>query len=484
MPTSQSSVEARSLLRAASIVTATRLVPGHGNPDRRHLVLLAETEPFDPPRAWTDESARALAALFAARARRDALGLGSALISRYFDAARLTRPATISMATRSLLYSSVGEYACALGWPQVGARFGDEALLFADSDELRFYALAVGAMGHALNGEYESAAAGMASASELSHAYDWRDAIGPSYLLLLADSLVSSARMDHDRLTRVAEELAALDPDDPYLDYSARAIAVMCQLIRGEYADGIAGSWQLLHGSQRHTSQRMIRDFLACIRSDMLIAQGQYTEALLSLTTSQNPEGHGICFSMQRSASLLLLGRERDLLAETEGCVASEADHCLRTLTPVLLQRAIAFDRLGYERRAHQSMESALLLIARTGNSMTPFIMLPPQECANLVEKAVRAHPELTTTANFIYAALDRVGAPVALTPTAVELPGFTPTERALADALLSPLSLADIARERGVSPNTIKSQVRSIYLKLGVSGRSEAVEALRPLLE
>lgn len=482
MPTSQSSVEAHALLRAATLTTATRLVPGHGNPDQRHLVLLAETEPFDPPRAWTDDSARALATLFFARARRDALGLGPALISRYFDAARLTRPAPISMATRSLLYASVGEYACALGWPQLGARFGDEAFLFADSDELRFFALAVRAMGHALNGEYDSATADMATASDLSRAHGWRHSTSPSYLLLLADSLVSSARMDQDRLTRVAHDVAALDPDDPYLDYSARAIAVMCQLIRGEYADGIATSWQLLHGSQRHTSQRMIRDFLTCIRSDMLIAQGQYTEALASLATSQNPEGHGICFSMQRSASLLLLGRERELLAETDGCVATEVDHCLRTLTPLLLQRAIAFHRLGDDRRANQSMESALLLIARTGNSMTPFIMLPPDEAANLVENAVRVHPELTTTANFIYATLDRVGAPAPPTPAAVDLPGFTPTERELADALLSPLSLADIARERGVSPNTIKSQVRSIYLKLGVSGRPDAATALRLL--
>ncbi|MEV7827175.1 helix-turn-helix transcriptional regulator [Microbacterium enclense] len=40
-------------------------------------------------------------------------------------------------------------------------------------------------------------------------------------------------------------------------------------------------------------------------------------------------------------------------------------------------------------------------------------------------------------------------------------------------------MSLGEIARERGVSLNTVKSHVRSIYQKLGVRTRAEAVERL-----
>ncbi|MEZ3157670.1 LuxR C-terminal-related transcriptional regulator [Microbacterium sp. BWR-S6Y] len=482
MPGSQTSIDARIALRSALQTTALRLPPGRGIPDLRHLSLLAEVEAFDPPRTWTDEGARTLAAMFAARARRDALGAGVALVARYFEGTRLIRPATLSMDARALLLASVGEYLCAVGVPQAAVRFGQEAQLFAENDSTRFYALTATALGYALNGEYTSADPAMQSAALLFRANRWPSEES-SYLLLLARSLVSAARMDHDGLRAVAHELALVNPEDPYCLYSARAIDVMGQLIRGDYAAGLAASQQLLHGSERSTSHRFIRDFLLCIRSDILLAQGQYAESLASLATAESPEGHGICFAMQRGGALLLLGRERELLAETDGCVACDADHCLRTLTPLLLRRAIAFRRLGNDRRASQSMESALLLIARTGNSMTPFIMLPPEECIALVDAAVETHPHLGETAAYVRKALASVAAPVEAPRPSHELRGFTPTERALADLLLTPLSLADIARTRGVSLNTVKSQVRSIYLKLGVSARPEAVVELQRIL-
>lgn len=482
MPSTQTSIDARAALRAAAHATALRLPPGHGIPDPRHLSLLSEMEYLASPRVWTDKSARALAAMFASRARRDALGDGAALIRRYFDGARLTRPATLSMDTRALLLASAGEYLCAIGQPQVAVRFGREAQLFAESDPVRYYALTVTALGFALNGEYTSAGPAMRAAGDLFRANGWPDAES-SYLLLLADALVAAARMDHPRLRWLARELDRVHAEDPYSTYAARAIDTMGQLIRGDHAAGLAASTQLLHGSEHSMSQRFVRQFLLCIQSDILLAQGCYAESLASISAIESPEGHGICFAMQRGGALLFLGRERDLLAETEPCAAADADHCLRTLTPLLLRRAIAFRRLGNDRRATQSMESALLLIARTGNSMTPFIMLPSEECMELVDAAVRIHPELAETAAYIRSALASVGAPVDAPRPADELRGLTPTERALAELLLTPASLADIARGRGVSLNTVKSQVRSIYVKLGVGARPEAVDELQRIL-
>jgi LuxR family transcriptional regulator, maltose regulon positive regulatory protein len=43
-------------------------------------------------------------------------------------------------------------------------------------------------------------------------------------------------------------------------------------------------------------------------------------------------------------------------------------------------------------------------------------------------------------------------------------------------------LSRRDIGRELGISTDTVKSHVRAIYRKLGVSSRSEAVERARDL--
>jgi len=475
MPGTQASINARTAFHAAVVTTAARLAPGHGIPEQRHLALLAEAQPPPLPPVWTDATALTLAAVLVSRARRDALSDGLDLIDRYFDDTRLTRGANLSSGARAQLLAAAGEYCCALGWPQIGARYGAEALLFADSEAISYRAHCVLALGHALNGEYESSEEDMAAAKTLFSTHGW-PVEETDYLALLAESLVASARLQPARLAAVSRDLHETRPDDPYWGYSARAIDVMRGLLERDYSGALAETWRLSYGSPRHRSHRMIRDFLTCIRSDILVARGEYAEAVSVLSASQTPPGHGICFHMQRAAALLLLGRERDLLAETEGCVADETQHCLRTLTPTLLRRAIAFARVGSARRAEQSMEAALLLISQTGGSITPFIMLPLEETVALFDTVMSTRPELAPLVAGIREFLPAVAAPAR--PTG-EIVGFTPAERELAMLLSSEHNLTDIARERGVSLNTVKSQVRSIYGKLGVSGRAEAVEEL-----
>lgn len=58
----------------------------------------------------------------------------------------------------------------------------------------------------------------------------------------------------------------------------------------------------------------------------------------------------------------------------------------------------------------------------------------------------------------------------------------LTRTEEAILWRLMTKLSLREIGRERYVSRDTIKSHVRSIYSKLGVSDRHEAVQRGREL--
>ena len=57
----------------------------------------------------------------------------------------------------------------------------------------------------------------------------------------------------------------------------------------------------------------------------------------------------------------------------------------------------------------------------------------------------------------------------------------LTTAEKAVADFLCEGRTLAQIARLRGVSPNTIKSQVRQIFRKLNVESRVALVRLLSP---
>jgi LuxR family transcriptional regulator, maltose regulon positive regulatory protein len=59
-------------------------------------------------------------------------------------------------------------------------------------------------------------------------------------------------------------------------------------------------------------------------------------------------------------------------------------------------------------------------------------------------------------------------------------LADLTPAELRVLRLLPSHLSYRQIAEELIVSPNTVKTQIRSAYMKLGVSSRHEAVEACR----
>ena len=56
----------------------------------------------------------------------------------------------------------------------------------------------------------------------------------------------------------------------------------------------------------------------------------------------------------------------------------------------------------------------------------------------------------------------------------------LTPAELRLLHALPTHLSFREIAERQFVSPNTVKTQARSVYRKLGVSSRAEAVACAR----
>src|SRR3954452_8206798 len=60
--------------------------------------------------------------------------------------------------------------------------------------------------------------------------------------------------------------------------------------------------------------------------------------------------------------------------------------------------------------------------------------------------------------------------------------PALTRRERVILAHLALPLTLGEIAGSLFVTRNTVKSQVRSIYLKLGVADREGALRAGRRL--
>lgn len=68
------------------------------------------------------------------------------------------------------------------------------------------------------------------------------------------------------------------------------------------------------------------------------------------------------------------------------------------------------------------------------------------------------------------------IGLMTSALPDAGDEPQLTERERVVLRAAMSSASVSAVAGELKVSPNTVKTQLRSVYRKLGVSGREEAV--------
>ncbi len=64
----------------------------------------------------------------------------------------------------------------------------------------------------------------------------------------------------------------------------------------------------------------------------------------------------------------------------------------------------------------------------------------------------------------------------------AIEALGLTPRELEILGHLAKGESNKEIARSLGISPNTIKTHIANLYMKLEVTGRGKAVEAARGL--
>jgi len=469
-------------LLAAVERIARGALPSQGTPRLADLHLLRDVPAGPAPRSWVDASARTLEAMLLARTleamllartRLDDLDGALELVHAHFADGRLRVSAMLDPRVRSTLFSAVGEVYAAAGWPRRAGLYADTALIYAEDPATLYRAHAVRSLGAAVNGEYASAAESMATCHALMLEQGW-DPRNTDYALLLAEVLIASARLDAAALDALAEAMRSGAPDDPYWQYTARTTRAMRALVVRDYAGGMALLSTLVSGTEAHRSHRMVRGFALGVLADTLLARGEVRRALAVLEGHASLPGHALCFDMQRSAAYLALGREREALEITDPCLRMGTEHCVRTLGPLLLRRAVAYERLGNVASADGAFEEGFRLADGLGGSLAPYLTLPQADLDLLLRRLAAREPALAE-------ATRRVAAALAQVPTRDErppLPALSPREERLALLLRGPKSIPQIAVELNVSVNTVKSQLRSIYAKLGVAGRDEAVDA------
>ena len=178
---------------------------------------------------------------------------------------------------------------------------------------------------------------------------------------------------------------------------------------------------------------------------------------------------------------LLALGDPAAALEAARHC-ASDGEVTLRDRIAALLAATLASRRLGADSEAAMTLEEALTL-AEPHQSYRPFLDMGGDVHSAI---AVLVPPD-SPAAGFAARVCEHlVCRPLAKLPAAAsgdyETPALTTSELAVLRLLSSHLTNQEIADALYLSVNTVKTHLRSVYHKLGVASRREAVDRGRRL--
>jgi LuxR family maltose regulon positive regulatory protein len=215
----------------------------------------------------------------------------------------------------------------------------------------------------------------------------------------------------------------------------------------------------------------------------MALATGQLDLAQRAMEIGAQVAGLDGDLAVLRALHLSRLGHDADARALLVPVLRGATEPLLVTslLTSWLLESALAA-RNGQQTVSHDAMLSALE-IAGPRHAVRRMLQVAPEN----IESLNNGRGRFGRHEKFVEEVLGHVETPPV--PGAVEgdhahgdgsVPLLTPRELSLLWDLPSLMTVAEIAEARAVSPNTVKTQLRSLFHKMGVASRRDAVSAGR----
>lgn len=316
--------------------------------------------------------------------------------------------------------------------------------------------LAALALLDAVDGDLPSARAYAAQARALSPALSGPDAV----LLETAQAVLALESADRGEAARRAagpEPDAGRAPAPQWV--AATAARAMLHWLSGYPGKALASleNAAAVHGREGRTIA--VRSAFAPLRATLQLALGHPDAALAVL---ERDATRTVARQLGHARIELLLGRHGAALAQLRA--VSTAELPTRELAEAAALEAAALLRFSAGPRVDAIVDHLGALLTATGLRL-PLRLVPASDFAR-VSQALAA-------AGYAEAlGLER------LTPLLPEVAEETLTRRetAVLNALLEHSSHAAIAAGLNVSVNTVKSQLRSVYSKLGVSTRDEAI--------
>jgi LuxR family maltose regulon positive regulatory protein len=212
----------------------------------------------------------------------------------------------------------------------------------------------------------------------------------------------------------------------------------------------------------------------AAAMPSLLAARGDLEEAQVALDRAPRDEP-----DVAVVAARLALARADPEAARALVDVALEPPAAQPTRVEAWLLKALAERELRERAAARESLETALRL-ATPEHYRSVFLAGGPAARAALVEliRTGTAHRSLVAE---LIAVFDDRAPRVELTPAEVLEP-LSEREKAILRYLPTMMSNVEIADELYLSINTVKTHLRHVYRKLGVTRRRDAVERARQL--
>lgn len=276
------------------------------------------------------------------------------------------------------------------------------------------------------------------------------------------------------RVDGLDEELAELLADTAGSDYEPLVLAESAA-VHGPADDSVPDVLQELQLVIREWEfpnlPRMMHDDS---RIALLVRRHEVVAARAQIARIVPDDAHSQCPGTWLGRLALDAGEPADAIELTTPCVAMGDAHSPRTAVLAMLVNASAHAMLGDLSTADALFAHALVLAAPT-RAVRPFGILPGRQLTVLLGRVDGAaqSPAVRSVLEGIslrFSADDD-------TPDALSV-----RERVVLARLVAGDTQQRISFQLSVSPNTVKTQVRSIYRKLGVTTRDGAVQRARRL--
>ncbi|MEE2057677.1 helix-turn-helix transcriptional regulator [Rhodococcus artemisiae] len=277
---------------------------------------------------------------------------------------------------------------------------------------------------------------------------------------LVASALVALDRLEPDEAFTLLGELGPLQEKEELWAFALYASGQYA-LLSGMYADGL----QYVESEQQSfagLSTGLSGQLLLAVRADLNLALGRVDVAARLVGRSTDPHTAAV-----RARICLLTG---DFVgAETIVHQYGEDPHCpLRVSMELFVIGAAAACARGRRSEGRRHIADAVTRSRRTG-ALRPFTGMPPSMIREVAGLGIELPVDLKQlAAEFVTFRPSR------------QIVRLTPREREVLDGLLSGGSIGTIAKSQFVSLNTVKTQLRSLYRKLGVNSRRDAVAVAR----